>query len=177
MRVDAKYRAELATSKSKDETREALQQLHVRREEVAVWLEGTNARIAVRVPVDLDDGDRPGMITAETLTRARKEKDEDGQVRIALEDEARLPNGIVFPRPAEQLTFPDTNNVFPAASRECRMRLALDAKLLWDLARAMGARGVVLEIESELDMIAVRPTRAGNDARGVLMPMRLDGVE
>jgi len=94
-------------------------------------------------------------------------------------------NGATMPREglARNEKFPNWRQVMPSADGY-NFTVALDAKLLWELAQAMGTQGVLLNLQTAdaNKPILVGPHKCGTfgdavgfaceGAKGVLMPVQ-----
>jgi hypothetical protein len=146
-------------------------------DEGAPKLVSTNGRMMAVVPVEMEEGDDSGFITVESLKAARKaagSRSKESQLKA--NGNLTLPNGQSFPRPSkDDMQYPNWRQVVPAADRESKFRIRLDAELLFKLAKAISGNGdahVTLEFGSdERDVIKVTGTLPGG--YGVLMPCRM----
>lgn len=135
----------------------------------------TNGAAMAKVPVAIDPLDVAGYVPVAALKEARKLAKRDNEATLALNGTAQTSNGATFPRESNA-TFPNWRQVWPKA--EGKTEVAFDARLLYDLAQAMGTEGVILTFDAGAP-IAVRPTStkgctpASLGARGVIMPVRI----
>lgn len=200
MKLSKSVKIELAAST--DDTRHVLKEpyLDIRQEgEVRVGkLVATDGRIIAIVPVELDEHDSEGWVSADVLKTARKEAPKSGMDRdkaiVTCNGKAELPSGITMPR--SSIDMMETNseglaaNVYPnwrevttvltdeatqAADGTC-VDVAIDVSLLWKLAQAMGTEKVRLRVPAGGTgaIAAWAANMAGsNGATGVIMPLRL----
>ena len=134
----------------------------------------TNGAALVKIPVEIDGEDCAGYLPAVALKEARKLAKKFDSVDLVCNGSAKLLNGATYPRGEGQ--FPNWRQVMP--KEEGKTVLALDARLLYELAQALGTEGVVLTFDAD-SHITVRATAtkgvqpASFEARGVIMPIRI----
>ena len=135
----------------------------------------TNGAAMAKVPVEITPEDVAGYVPVGALKEARKLAKREDESALALNGTAQTSNGATFPRESKE-TFPNWRQVWPKA--EGKIQLSFDARLLYELAQAMGTEGVTLTFDAG-EPIAVRPTPtkgctpASFGARGVIMPVRI----
>lgn len=147
-------------------------------------LVSTDGKIMAMIPVDVESGDVAGYVSGAVLKSARKQLRNLPDSQIGLNGVATLADGSTLPRngsaPADA-TFPNWRQVVPKDVQPA-MVLQLDAKLLWQLAQAMGTQGVRLLVTGVDKPVTVEPFASGvyasdrvlpalDTARGVLMPI------
>ena len=133
----------------------------------------TDGRMLACVPVELEEGDTPGLVSIEALGQARKLARKGEMARLEANGVLILPNGATYPRPdSENLKYPNWRQVVP--NEEPRFRIALSAERLLAIAEALGAKEsqVVLEFTDKLSPVRVKAL-ASDEAIGVLMPVRM----
>lgn len=142
----------------------------------------TNGRILAQIPVEVDDADVAGYVSEAVLKSARKQAGKLDTALVSANGVARLADGSTMPRHGGANAadrFPNWRQVVPQ-NPAAIMILQLDAKLLWQLAQAMGTEGVRLVIEGARKPVTVEPCGAGrhgefkpvcDGARGVIMPI------
>lgn len=143
-------------------------------------LVATNGRIIAVVPVEIEEGDASGYVTAEALKAARALVGKHLPLAIKANGSLALYNGVTFPRPGvdDLGQFPNWKQVIPEKQEKPAIRIAFDVKLLSALCEAMGTSGVILEASDDLTGIRVIPTgvsacQPGSpQAFGVIMPLR-----
>lgn len=183
MRYPKAARLELAASK--DDTRPHLNQVYLDVEAVPPVLVATSGHVLALVPVELHPDDVTGPIALDALADARKAAGRGADAVCELrapEGGTRSVDGVIRPRGGED--FPPYKRVMVDydGQKDC-VSIGLDAKLLWELAQALGCKkddGVVVltfpQDTSKIDPIQVRrdSLAKGADAvRGILMPCRL----
>lgn len=140
----------------------------------------TNGRVLVVLPVEVQEGDEPGLIPAEALGCDRP----DG---VHPEDlcyftrELRVSNGrATIERPAgASIEFPAWRKAIPPADATGYLEVRLSARLLYDLSRAMGdeaeSGGVRLRIPAPVNGQVRTPIRVDVDEApgvyGSIMPI------
>lgn len=145
-------------------------------------LYATTPYLAVRLPVEIEDGDTSGPITKDALAAARKSP----LLSIVIADSGLTVHGkdgpTTFPRPDfDGSLFPIVEQVLPA-DHAGDFTVALDPKQLLAIAEAMGASIVRLQFGGPLAPIRVTPvvfegTTPEKDQAdrfvGALMPYRV----
>lgn len=169
---------------SHDETRYAICESYLSIKDGAATLVATNGKAMAMLPVLLDEGDVSGYVSENALKLARKQDKRSDFATVYLNGVAKLSDGSTMPREgtAKDATFPKWEQVFPKDESLHTQTIALDAKLLWELAQAMGTQGVVLRVKDGVSAILVSPTAtshhkwnkpACDGAKGILMPVRV----
>lgn len=133
----------------------------------------TNGKALVVLPVEREEGDVDGYVTADALAAARKVGHKTELAQIKCNGLYALANGATMPRDTmlEGCNFPNIEQVIPT-NTEGRKIIALNAKLLADIAKALDADNLRLEIAGENEAVIVRGSRADSKAFAVLMPVR-----
>lgn len=170
MKIDSQFQPTLAVSK--DETRYALNNLHL--DTAAKRLVATDGHMLCSIPVEVQEGDTTGPIQPDAFAMARKDQRKSGTVEIKANGSVALPNGVTYERPNVG-QFPDYAQVIPEANRD-GFKIGLDARLLYDLAVAIGSekgRAIVTLCFGKDSADPIRVTRSDNEAVGVLMPCRI----
>jgi hypothetical protein len=168
MQIDSKYKLEKAVSL--DNTRPALQNIHVTRRHAFV----TNAHILAVVPVSTESGDKPGWLTPEALKLGRKLGRPNGTVQIHLDGKQVLADGTSLPRPDEEEP-PRLYHILRSAMRaKTKFRIGLNAKGLKDLADALGTEKLELVFHDPEKAVLVRPVERDAKEVGIIMPIRLN---
>lgn len=156
---------------SKDESRPVLTGVWFDAEKAT--LTATNSYIAARVPCEVDEGDESGLIPAEAVRIAASGKVcrglrvADGKATLQLPDGERI--WTLLPG-----VFPSMDKIFEQAKPA--VRFGLNARLLHDLARALGCGAdypVVIHPTHPLKSILANGPRDDNCV-GVLMPVRVE---
>jgi hypothetical protein len=173
VRVPRHFRPEKAIDKDVGRP-ELLQANLVTEEEI---LEATDRHIVVRVPVEIEEGDLPGAVTADALAASRK-----GSESISCYEDALVTDNASFKRPRPDQPFPDLRSLIPG-DEQIVWSFGLNAKLLLRLAQAMGTEEIVLEftavgsIADKLCPIRVSPLgKRSQGAVGLMMPVRTGEV-
>ncbi|HUT79519.1 MAG TPA: hypothetical protein VM285_17615 [Polyangia bacterium] len=172
------------------------------RDDDGARLVATNGRLLAVVPVTADEGDIPGTIPAEAVREACKARsaanpeaqvDANGSVRVTTKPARVTDSGRAVPagpvaeferEDSADVAFPQWRRVVPDSDSTPTYRVALSARYLLALARAIGtddAEGAVeLEFREPTGAIVVRPTPQGEGravgAFGVLMPISYEGL-
>lgn len=180
MKLHKECKVELAASK--DVSRHSITEPYLDITDGKGVLVSTNGQTLVTVPVELSPDDVAGYVSLAVLKAARKAAPRSDTADIALAGKtAALADGTTMPRTALDYQFPNWRAVVPEQYTAPAAVIALDAKLLWELAQSMGTQGVCLTIKDGESAILVSPAGAGrsgeirpaNDgSRGVLMPIR-----
>jgi hypothetical protein len=165
MQIDKRYKIEKVVSK--DPTRENLQNIHVTKRHAFA----TDGRILAAVPIMAEKGDTEGWMTPDVLKIGRKCSKSDS-VSIELNGTQILADGTILVRPMEH-RFPTITHILMSAHRNRQLRVGLNVRYLKDLADAIGADEVVLELGKPDEAILVRPASKSNSALGLIMPIRI----
>ena len=179
MKLEKSQKIELCASK--DFTRKHLTAVHLDAEKQR--LVATNGHSMAVVPVALDKGDTTGPIMPQALKEARKLASKDVPVSLKANGQIELSNGATQPRP-DVGEFVPYEVVLETSRSENPFEVSFDAKLLWDLAQAIGAGGrdanasqVICTFHGDNDPIKVRLARdigcSEDQPFGVLMPARV----
>jgi DNA polymerase III sliding clamp (beta) subunit (PCNA family) len=133
----------------------------------------TDGHALAIVPVEMEDGDVPGYVTAEALKKARKA----GSVKC--NGAYEFPDGSTMPRRSElnDASFPDVSRVIPREEDLSSVELTFNADLLHRLARAItenGKHGRVITLRFRKENASTMSMRVDGDngAFGVIMPVR-----
>lgn len=140
-------------------------------------LEATDRHIVVRVPVEIEEGDISGPVTADALIASRKSDE-----RIGCEEDSLVTDSASFKRPHTPQAYPNLSGLIPD-DEEIAWSVGINAAKLLHLAQAMGAEEVILEfvgvgeIEDKLKPIRVSPLgKKSQGAQGLIMPVRTGEV-
>lgn len=169
---------------SDDARRYAICEAHLTVKDGAGTLVSTNGAAMAIIPVLLDEGDVSGYVSENALKLARKQDKQSDFATVYLNSVAKLSDGSTMPREgtAKDATFPKWEQGVPKDESLHVQTIAFDAKLLWELAQAMGTQGVILRVKDGVSAILVSPTAtshqgwgkpACDSAKGVLMPIRI----
>ena len=140
----------------------------------------TNGHIAAIIPVEVSEADTSGPISAEALKAARKAAKGSPLGGIAptiacTEKTLEVGQGPTYPRPDLQNKYPDIDKVIPKTKGY--IKVGLDAKLLYDLALAIGEgkykTHVCLHIDPKNSKKGTIYVSNNSDRYGVIMPVRL----
>lgn len=171
---------------SKDAARPVLQWVYLDAEKSEVRV--TDSYRAVRYPVELDPGDTSGPIPVEALKASRKPPLKSLSTSIRCNGNVEVRHGFGADASEPYLTIPrdQTPGTFPNIDQlewdnSGGTEFALNAKLLYDLARAMGSETVRIRLHADspqLKPFAVTPmeTRGGTEAtdpKAIMMPIRI----
>jgi hypothetical protein len=127
----------------------------------------------VVIPVEVTDEDVSGQVRIEAVKEARKIASD---LRCTAEH-CILPNAVAYPRDPQHTTFPPIDQLL-VDNEQCEVEVAVNAKLLYALADAMGTEVVKLRIQNDTSNkpIGVEPHPAVphvEGARAAMMPYRL----
>lgn len=163
---------ELIASKA----RPVLTKIHLNVE--AGEIQVTDSYMAARFPVEVEDGDTSGPIPVDALKASRKPPLKRGdETRIALNGDAQVLQGdfvyLTVPRETADYTFPDIPRLYPDAIPT--LEIGLNAKMLYQLAKAMGSDTVRLRFLGALQPVRVEAIgRYGDDEpAAIIMPVKL----
>ena len=169
-------KSKLSLVASTDAGRPAIQHVYVDGD----FAVATNGKAMAIVPVIKEEGDKAqAIVPIDVVKSAEKFGNKARQAQITLNGEAKASDGngksVALPYP--ELNYPNYKQVIP---EESAVTVALDAKLLWELAQALGAEGwsrskpngqfiVKLHIKDDLSAVRVT-TEANRSALGIIMP-------
>ena len=159
---------------SKNASHEALQHVLIENidgEAVAVATDGRRLAIVPVTICEEDQIDGPKLIGPKALTEARKQAKQAKESTIGLNGAARMPNGECHPI-REDLNFPNWRQIVPQGGEYQTVRL--DAKLLFELAQAIGAvdNRITLQIPVGNPCGPVVLEEKTTGAKGILMTCR-----
>lgn len=164
---------------SKDATRHAITETYLDTENGSGSLIATNGKALAVIPVELEEGDVAGYVVTEGIKQARKADKRAEFPSMKLNGNLKLSNGVEMPRSTlpTGTEFPKWRQVIPK-DEGYAVEFAFDAKLLYELAQAMGSDGVVIRYKADREPLLVRPTALAGctpciGAKGVLMPVRI----
>jgi hypothetical protein len=139
---------------STDATRHGLGQPYLSIEDKAVI--STDGRCMAVVPVEVEEGDVSGWLSAEALKAARKLGFKTASASVHCNGALALDNGASFPRPfvpkegETPSNYPNWKAVTVPAGKN-RHLLTFDVNLLVKLSKALGTPCLKLEIDFEPD--------------------------
>jgi hypothetical protein len=185
MKLHKQCKVELTASKRV--TRQAIAEPFLSIENGKGTLISTNGHSMAIIPVDIEPEDCQGYVSSAVLIAARKQAKRANELQIGLNGCAKLFDGSTMPREGDagNCTFPNWKQVLPGEISDSAytVEIAFDAKLLWELAQAMGTQGVRLVARAGNDgAIKVFPIKSSSvggvtcaniDAKGLLMPVRV----
>jgi len=159
---------------SKDENRPLLHHIYVGEGKAVA----TNGIAAAVVPIEMEVDDLPGLITAEQLTYGRKRSaireggsKQKTHIHMTANNQIAFRNGWKSERPIIEKPFPNVNEVFPDKDGDKPVHsVTLNAKLLFDLAQAMGTEEIRLSFYENESAAVLVTTKAG--CRGAIMPLK-----
>ena len=138
----------------------------------------TNGNILAACPVELDEGDTSGTITAESIKAAIKASPHKGirdkTANIKANGSLELDNGQSFPRAELTQPWVQYQRVIPDPDKATTV-ISLDAKLLKDLADAINTPGtsvIELHITDNTSPFYVK-SDSKSECYGVIMPCRV----
>ena len=163
----------------KDATRHAITETYLDTENGCGSLIATNGKSIAVIPVELEEGDVAGYVATEGIKQARKADKRASFPSLKLNGTLKLSNGVEMPRTTlpTGTQFPQWRQVIPK-DEGYTVEFAFDAKLLYELAQAMGSDGVVIRYKADRKPLLVRPTPLAGctpclGSKGVLMPIRI----
>ena len=169
MKIPKQCKIEKAVSK--DKCREAMMNVLIDTKDTQAKAIATNGKILAIVPIETDATDKLGgerLINKKTIIEARKQ----GGI-ISLNGAAVLQNGEVYPV-RDDLNFPNWRKVIPDEQKETYTSVRFDAKLLFELAQAIGAENHVVTLRipgtPRQPLVIDEPKTGG---KGILMPVRM----
>lgn len=183
MRISRQFKPEIVAST--DDSRGSICQPQL----VGNNVVATNGRILAVIPVEREITDTDGPIPSKAFRMARANGGDGRMVTMPLHKASvsfKRDGEITVLKRQDKGRFPDYQNVIPPVSRK-EIHFAMDYRLLAELGDALGTRGPVIlslglnqnGLLASHDPIVVRSIESGigrgNDAMGVLMPMRFDG--
>jgi hypothetical protein len=144
---EATGRPKLEAVCSKDKTRPALTEPYLRvdpKDKGRGVVAATNSYALVALPVEFDDDEQPtdGFLPLTAL----KAKTQVGP-RVRGDEVLIVDDGTVHKRP-DYGQFPNWEQLMPDHEDLSDFKIGFSAKLLWELAQAMGTDGVVLEFNT-----------------------------
>lgn len=143
-------------------------------------LVATNQVIAAVVPVDLEKGDKAGLIPRTALVAAQLAAPKNGEAHLICKDKIELPEADqVHGRPDVTTPFPNWRPIVPSARRREQRELCLDVTQLAQLARALGTTWVkLLFVEDPKKPIRVEALGGCPipSAHGAIMPITEDDI-
>lgn len=188
MKIHKNIKIELACSK--DATRRAISEPYLSIAGSEANLVATDGKIMAMIPVELSERDAEGFVSGACLAVARKALPRGGEVaEITVNGQAVTSTGISMPRAgnAGDSQFPNWRQVVPSDDATPLVTIGVDAKLLWQLAQAMGCQSVAIAIKDPCSPFVVTPTPVGRHsdaaqpvcmgARGLIMPVALPEKE
>ena len=141
------------------------------------YLWATDSYSLTRIPVEVEDGDVDGFVTADALKMARKASGKNRPAIIGANGSQTV-GEVTMPRP-ELGEFPNTEQLIPSDDRE-EIVIGLNPKLLLNIAQALGADTVRIRIDADSPNMKPYVIEAlqgsslkGDDRMGLLMPVRL----
>lgn len=175
MKIDKSSKLELCAAKV--DARYAMRNLYLETDGPnGPRLCATNGCTLAVVPVELEDGDEAGLVSVDALKIARQGAGH-GKARIECNKSLRAwgKNGpLTFERPSDG-NFPDIRATDLLSTEEAPegLKICLNAKLLYNLARALGEDEIALTIPTDKGKpLFVRGlNQAIPDAVGLLMPI------
>lgn len=188
MRMERKYKPERIASK--DTGREVLTHLCVDIHNDQTVVAATDGRRLVCVPCEIDSIHEIGLMPVEAVKEARNLKvkrlnrdevsvplakiSESFDSRLATRQPFEINKDnvhITIDKPSETLVYPKWTQVIPTG--ESKFTITLNAKLLSELADALGSDGVVtLQFRDPSDVIHVTADKRSG-AFGLLMPCHM----
>lgn len=176
MKMERKFQPELVASK--DVTRGTINYVHVETDDLGKSVAvATDGKRLVVVPVELEEKEkkRCWFFTRKQLAAIRKAVNPASKSTLCAKLHSKaIEYGNLIERVTEKVygNYPNWQQVFPdRAKHPIKMKIRLNAAYLAELQQAMGASGVVIEIEDDIAPLVVRPIRGDSGAYGILMPI------
>jgi hypothetical protein len=175
MRVDKDFKLDKATldkaTEDQRSARDSMKSVLVDKEYgVAV---ATNGRIMAKVPVGLDDDEPGGLIPANVWKEIVKSSTtiaciDDGEVKLVNK------TGVVSYGLDTESQFPNWRPVIEKDSAgKAKARFGLNAKLLYQLAQALGTEELEVELVANGNTLRVKPLHHRDGVEGLITTMRL----
>ena len=160
MRISKKAKPELCCKRGV--TDEACFPRLVLREKEQGFVTASNGAVTVKLPCDVDAGDREGIITHDALRAARmhasKEENADGKMTLICADPIEVPDAKqTHERPDLQGELFKEELRIPGRGRKGQKKLSFDVFQLLKIAKAMAVRRVTLYYVDGKDDIRVEP--------------------
>lgn len=177
MKIISDFKIEKCVAGKKEE-REGLKHIFIRRhKDDKGYALATNGVVLVRVPVTLEEGDVPGALPPEALKYGRKVQEGSERVQIQLADQACVvtPDIAAAYHRHQYVAEPRFEGVIPCGKSAFTV-IAFSVAKLAQVAAAIGADRVVLEIRDSTTPIIVRPNGA-SDCLGLLAPCELEAKQ
>jgi len=167
IKIEPQYRLEQITKVSRQEARENIAVIKLETSKrFGSCAVATNGRSLAVVPVEGEHDH--GLLSDEALKASRQGKYKSDLICLNGNLET---NGKSFPRP-EVGMFPNWEAVLP--KEKAKFSVALNPKLLLELAQAIGADAVRLDFIDESSAITVTNNASSKPGFGLLMPMRIN---
>ncbi len=133
-------------------------------------LVATTGTIMAIIPVLIATEDDAGYCAKQLLKDARKVNKLETTEIVLAGTSGKLLNGATALRAGEakDSMFPNWRQVVPAPYEKPVLEVGIDAKLLWELAQAMGTVGVKLTFKDGVAAVQVAPIPSGVMSRGVI---------
>ena len=183
MKIDKKYKLEKIVSK--DKTREHIGNVCIdKKHDAQARAIATNGRMLASVPVDIEDCDDfhdEKVLPAKVFSEARKVGGKRvEQSTIQMNGASLIGSGETFPYPEDTRPHPNWRQIMPDWKDTEYGEITLDAKMLFELAQAVGCDQNRATIRVRLQgggsgktIDPLHPVEIRNGmARGVLMPVR-----
>jgi hypothetical protein len=158
---------------SKDQTRQNLHHPILTKsaagEDVLVACDG---HILAVVPVLAFHDDTSGPISGDALALARKNAKKTDAASVRANGSLVLADGATLPRPEQEGYYPNWEQILESSkSQEPTVTLGLNAKLMADLAEALGSNKGVIKLEITDANSAIRVST--DKGYGLIMPARI----
>lgn len=137
-------------------------------------LVATDSYALAVVPVDIALTDTAGPIPLLALEAARKKSGKDYIADIVCDGTVDVPDARAkYDRPAidqdDGPGFPDWQTIITRAGAP-RVTIGINARILLNLAQALGSEQIELSVYEQDERISVKPI--GRDGNGIIMPIR-----
>ena len=126
-------------------------------------------RMAI-VTAEAEEGDTSGFVSPEALKEYRRQAKKSAVSLLVNGKQIVGPFSLDRPTQEQVGNFPNWQAVLPTKNDKVTLKIGLNAKLLWELAQALGSEGVVT-LELRDDKSAVSVSTANGD--GLLMPFKI----
>lgn len=176
MELNKRHKIEKVCTPARD-NRPVMENPYLREQNGRWELQATDSYKLVAIPVEVSEGDTEGAIPVSAV-KGTDSVGKDGIRRIAANGSvsyaSKSGGEVTLPRP-DKGAFPNFDQLVPAYTHNGthEFQIAFNAKMLYELAQALGDDQVVLTMQSPLRPIGVRPRSTDNDAYGLVMPVRI----
>ncbi len=184
MKLSKNVRPEMCVSK--DSSRQHLAHTYLHADDGV--LVSTDGHRLLVVPVEVEEHDAPGFVSADAIKAARKaapKKDKLGKPNDSFHLQCNgacvTPEGTSYPRPAKDETPPPYMAVVTSFTSEDSFTVGINAKYLLEAAKAIGSADGHIRLTIKHDSDGLHPLRVdpatpvadGMGAFCIVMPIRI----